>query len=81
MKPQDHFGPLIRGMRSILGMSQGDLADALGVTRSTIHAAENGGKKWIRIDVASKTFELCAEKGVVLYESDDHYVILVNKDR
>lgn len=81
MKTQDHFGPLIRGMRSILGISQADLADMLGITRSTLHAAEKGGKKWIRIDTAGKAFELFAERGVVLYESDEHYVILVNKKR
>ena len=81
MKSNNEMGFIVRGVRSLLGMNQGDLADALNITRSTLCKVENGDRKWVRIDTVGKALDLFQTKGVGVYESEDHYVILVNKQK
>ena len=81
MKPKNEMGFIVRGVRSLLGMNQGDLADALNITRTTLHDVENGNKKWVRIDTVGKALDLFQTKGVGVYENEDYYVILVTKQK
>ena len=66
---QDHMGDIVRRLRSKLGMTQEELAHALGITVGTVNRWENG--RFRPSKLARSTIQEFARKhGVVLDE--DH---------
>ena len=79
MKARNEMGFIVRGVRSLLGMTQGELAESLNITKSTLHKVENGDRKWVRIDTVGQALDLFQTKGIGVYENDEYHVILVPK--
>jgi len=80
MKPQNEMGRLVRGIRSVLGISQGDLAAELDITRSSLVKIESGNRKWAsQKNILGNALTLFSKHGIDLYESEEYFVILVKK--
>lgn len=79
MKARNEMGHIVRGVRSILGINIGEMADILGVVRETMSRVEKGDIKFAFKDVVGDALNYFQEKGIGVYENDEYHVILVPK--
>ena len=63
------FGDAVKFVRMKLGLSQTELADAIGVSLPTVSRWENEGRK-PQMMTLGKFYEFCSERGIDFGEVD-----------